>query len=87
MKLLLARFYRDALVLAAGAEDLILLGSRSAEMAGPASACQRQHGLIPLRRAVTAVLDACSGLAANVNAVTALEKMMMDIRSSAVEVS
>jgi len=36
---------------------------------------------------VTVVLDACSGLAANVNAVTALEKMMMDIRSLAVEAS
>ena len=84
---LLARFYRDALVLAAGAEDLVLLRSRSAEMAGPAGACQRRHDLVPLRRAVTAVLDACSGLAANVNAVTALEKMMMDIRSSAVEAS
>jgi hypothetical protein len=40
-----------------------------------------------LRRAVTAVLEARSGLAANVNAVTALEKMMLDIRDSAVEVS
>jgi hypothetical protein len=84
---LLARFYRDALALAAGAEDLILLRSRSAEMAGPAGVCQRRHNLMPLRRAVAAVLDACSGLAANVNAVTALEKMMMDIRDSAVEAS
>jgi hypothetical protein len=42
---------------------------------------------MPLRRAVTAVLDARSALAANVNAVTALEKMMMDIRSSTVEAS
>ena len=84
---LLARFYRDALALAAGAEDLVLLGSHSAEMAAPAGACQRRHSLIPLRRAVNAVLDARSGLAANVNAVTALEKMMMDIRSSAVEAS
>lgn len=84
---LLARFYRDALALAAGAEDLILLRSHSAEMAGPAGACQRRRTLTPLRRAVTAVLDACLSLTANVNAVTALEKMMMDIRSSAVEAS
>jgi DNA polymerase III subunit delta' len=84
---LLARFYRDALALAAGAENLVLLGSHRAEMAGPAGACQRQHNLMPLRRAVSAVLDACAGLAANVNAVTALEKMMMDIRSTAVETS
>jgi len=84
---LLAGFYRDALVMAAGAQDLVLLGSRSAEMAGPAGACQRQHNLLPLRQAVTAVLDARSGLGANLNAVTALEKMMMDIRSSAVEAS
>ena len=84
---LLARFYRDALVLAAGAEDLIFLRSHIADMGGPAGACQRRRSFVPLRRAVTAVLDACSGLTANVNAVTALEKMMMDIRSSAVEAS
>jgi DNA polymerase-3 subunit delta' len=84
---LLARFYRDALALAAGAEDLVLLRNHSAEMAGPAAACRRRRSLVPLRRAVTAVLDARSGLAANVNAVTALEKMMMDIRDSAVEAS
>ena len=84
---LLARFYRDSLALAAGADDLVFLRSHSAEMAGPADLCQRRHSLMPLRRAVTVVLDACSGLAANVNAVTALEKMMMDIRSLAVEAS
>jgi DNA polymerase-3 subunit delta' len=82
---LLARFYRDALALAAGAEDLVLLGNHSAEMAGPGAACRRRGSFIPLRRAVTAVLDARAGLAANVNAVTALEKMMMDIRDSMVE--
>jgi DNA polymerase-3 subunit delta' len=84
---LLARFYRDALALAAGAQDLILLRSRSAELAKLAELCQRRHSLVPLRRAVAAVLDACAGLAANVNAVTALEKMMMDIRALAVEAS
>jgi DNA polymerase III, delta'' subunit len=84
---LLAGFYRDALALAAGAQDLILLRSHSAEMAGPAGACQRRHTLMPLRRAVTATIDARSGLAANLNAVTALEKMMMDIRSFTVEAS
>jgi hypothetical protein len=31
------------------------------------------------------VLDTLTGLAANVNAVTALEKMMMDIRGCEVE--
>jgi hypothetical protein len=56
-------------------------------MAGPATACQRSHNFTPLRRAVTAVVDARSALAANVNAVTALEKMMMDLRSTAVEAS
>jgi len=82
---LLARFYRDALALAAGAEDLVLLRNHSAEMAGPAAVCQRRGSFTPLRRAVSAVLDARAGLAANVNAVTALEKMMMDIRDSMVE--
>ena len=82
---LLAGFYRDSLALAARAEDLVLLGNHRAEMAGPVAACQRRQSLVPLRRAVTAVLEARSGLAANVNAVTALEKMMMDIRDSAVE--
>jgi DNA polymerase III subunit delta' len=80
---LLARFYRDALALAAGAPDLILL--RNAELSGPAAACQQRHNLQPLRKAVTAVLDTLTGLAANVNAVTALEKMMMDIRGCEVE--
>ena len=84
---LLAGFYRDSLALAAGAEDLVLLGNHRAEMAAPVAACQRRQSLVPLRRAVTAVLEARSGLAANVNAVTALEKMMMDIRDSAVEAS
>jgi len=82
---LLARFYRDALALAAGAQDLVLLRNRAAEMAGPADACRLRHDLLPLRRAVSAALDALSGLAANVNAVTALEKMMLDIRGCGVE--
>jgi hypothetical protein len=43
--------------------------------------------VLPLRRAVTAVLEALSSLAANVNAVTALEKMMLDIRGCKVETS
>jgi DNA polymerase-3 subunit delta' len=82
---LLARFYRDALALASGAPDLILLRNRSAELAGPADTCQQRHNLQPLRKAVTTVLDTLTGLAANVNAVTALEKMMMDIRGCEVE--
>jgi DNA polymerase-3 subunit delta' len=82
---LLARFYRDALAVAAGAEDLVLLGMHRAEMAGPVAACQQRRSLRPLTRSVAAVLDARAGLAANVNAVTALEKMMMDIRDSMVE--
>jgi DNA polymerase III subunit delta' len=82
---LLARFYRDALALSVGAQDLILLRNRSAELAGPAQACQHRRSLRPLRRAVNAVLDAVAGLAANANTVTALEKMMMDIRACGVE--
>ncbi|HEX7598964.1 MAG TPA: DNA polymerase III subunit delta' [Polyangia bacterium] len=82
---LLARFYRDSLALAAGAQDLILLRNHAADMAGPAQVCERRRNLQPLRRAVTAVLDTLTGLASNVNAVTALEKMMMDIRDCGVE--
>lgn len=82
---LLARFYRDALALSVGAQDLVLLRNRSAELAGPAQACQHRRSLRPLRRAVNAVLDAVAGLAANANTVTALEKMMMDIRACGVE--
>ncbi len=82
---LLARFYRDALVQAVGAQDLILLRNRSTELAGPARVCQQRRSLQPLRRAVNAVLDAVAGLAANANTVTALEKMMMDIRACGVE--
>jgi DNA polymerase-3 subunit delta' len=81
--LLLARFYRDALALAAGAEDLVLLRDRLPEMAALDSGARGQ--LARLRRAVGVVLAARTALAANVNAVTALEKMMMDIRTCRVE--
>lgn len=81
---LLARFYRDSLALAAGADDLVLLRDRVADMESLAAGGEPIR-IRRLRRAVSAVLAARVALASNVNAVTALEKMMMDIRTSRVE--
>jgi DNA polymerase-3 subunit delta' len=81
---LLARFYRDALALAAGADELVLLRDRMAEMEGLVAGGESIR-VRRLRRAVSAVLATRVALASNVNAVTALEKMMMDIRTSRVE--
>jgi len=76
---LLGRFYRDAIASACGAEDLVLLRERADELATVADAGRRQ-GLRPLRRALAAVLEADSALAANVNGPLALERMLMEIR-------
>ncbi len=81
---LLARFYRDALAVAAGAQDLVLLRDRMAEMQSLAAGGDAVR-VRRLRRAVSAVLATRAALASNVNAVTALEKMMMDIRISRAE--
>jgi DNA polymerase-3 subunit delta' len=77
---LLGRFYRDALAAASGASDLVLLRERSAELEKVAAAAQRHGQLVPLRRALAAVLEADQALAGNANAVLAVERMLLEMR-------
>jgi DNA polymerase-3 subunit delta' len=77
---LLARFYRDALATAAGADDLVLLRERAGDLAALAERGRRQARLESLRRALAAVLEADAALAANVNPTTAVERMLLELR-------
>jgi DNA polymerase III subunit delta' len=77
---LLARLYRDALVSAVGAGDLARLRDRAAELDRLATRAQRDYDLSTLRRALAEVVAASTALGSNVNAVTALEKMLMELR-------
>jgi DNA polymerase III subunit delta' len=74
---LLAGIYRDAITVAAGAPELVLLGERRSEIealaAGPGAGPR-------LGRALRAVLEAEEALAGNVNAALALERLMMQLR-------
>ena len=78
---LLARLYRDALVSAAGAGELALLRDRGSELATLAGQARKDYDLRTLRGALREVVLAGSALASNVNPVTALEKMLMDLRT------
>ena len=78
---LLARLYRDALVRAAGAGELALLRDRGSELATLAGQARKDYDLRTLRSALREVVQAGSALASNVNPVTALEKMLMDLRT------
>ena len=78
---LLARFYRDALVTAAGAGDLVLLRDRAAELERLAGRARMDYDLLSLRIALREVVQASLALLSNVNPVTALEKMLMDLKS------
>jgi DNA polymerase-3 subunit delta' len=74
---LLAGFYRDALAVAVGADDLVLLRQRAAEV----EQVGRAGGLPGLQRALRAVQDAEEALLSNVNAVTAMERLLMEMRA------
>jgi DNA polymerase-3 subunit delta' len=78
---LLARLYRDALVSAAGAGELALLRDRGSELATLAGQARKDYDLRTLRGALREVVLASSALSSNVNPVTALEKMLMDLRT------
>jgi DNA polymerase-3 subunit delta' len=78
---LLARLYRDALMTAAGAEDLVLLRDRADELESLAGQARRSYDLKTLRKALREVVQASTALSSNVNPVTALEKMLMDLRT------
>ena len=72
---LLARIYRDGLVTAAGAPDLALFGERAETLAA--------RGVPALGRALGAIVEADEALAANTNAVTAIERMLLALRRRA----
>jgi DNA polymerase III subunit delta' len=69
---LLARLYRDALVIAAGAPELALFADRARELAG--------LGPARLLRALGAIVEADAALLANVNPTLALERLLVELR-------
>ena len=77
---LLARLYRDALVCAGGAPELVVLGSKRAEVL---DIIDRAGGnaLLRIRKALDALVEIDAGLAGNVNAVTAVEALIFSLRS------
>ena len=79
---LLAGFYRDALASAVGADDLMLLRERAADIQQLARVSVGSGGGIArLQRALAAVVAAQEALASNVNAVSALERLLMELRT------
>ncbi len=78
---LLMRLYRDALVTAAGAGDLVLLRDRAVELEMLAGRARKDYDLFALRSALREVVQASLALLSNVNPVTALEKMLMDLKT------
>jgi DNA polymerase-3 subunit delta' len=68
---LLGRLYRDALVAAAGAPELALLAKPAAPLI--------PLGTRPLTRALQAIVEANDALAGNVNAVIAMERMLLEL--------
>jgi DNA polymerase-3 subunit delta' len=77
---LLARFYRDALAMAVEANELVALKDQASELETLVNHARQEGSPTLLTHAVRAVLEAGMALAGNMNAVTALEKMMMDLR-------
>ena len=78
---LLARLYRDALVTAAGAGELALLRDRANDLETLAGRARKDYDLHSLRSALREVVQASLALLSNVNPVTALEKMLMDLKT------
>jgi DNA polymerase-3 subunit delta' len=69
---LLGRLYRDALVSAAGAPELALFREAAQALAG--------LGNVKLGRALAAIVEAEGAIAANMNAVVAVERMLLELR-------
>jgi DNA polymerase III subunit delta' len=84
--MLLARLYRDALVTATGAPELVELGEHGREIGeiakghGPPSARETLRGLL---RALGAVVEADEAVTGNVNAVTVLERLLFELGHAA----
>jgi DNA polymerase-3 subunit delta' len=79
---LAAGFYRDVLVAALGAPELVLLGERGPEIERLAVKARAGGGLLRLRRTLRAVVEAEEALKGNANAVTALEHLMFEMRAT-----
>ena len=73
---LLGRRYRDALVTAAQAPDLALFREQAQALAGA--------GTTRLGRALAAVVEAETALGANMNALVAVERMLLELRRQTV---
>jgi DNA polymerase-3 subunit delta' len=69
---LLGRLYRDALVTAAGAPELALFAERARPLA--------TAGTGRLGRALAAIVEADTALAANVNATIAIERLLLQLK-------
>jgi DNA polymerase III subunit delta' len=78
---LAAGFYRDVLVTAVGSPELVVLRERAAEIERLAATARSGGGLLRLRRALQAVIEADEALGGNVNAVAALEHLMFEMRA------
>ncbi len=78
---LAAGFYRDVLVSAVGSTDLVVLRERAQEIERLAEQARSGGGLLRLRQALRAVLEAQEALDGNVNAVSALEHLMFEMRA------
>jgi DNA polymerase III subunit delta' len=78
---LLARVYRDALVTVVGAPELAMLAAGDTGAAGLDPLAPPTRLPVPaLSRALNAVLEADAALAGNVNAVMAIERMLLNLR-------
>jgi DNA polymerase III subunit delta' len=71
---LLARLYRDALAIAAGAPELAVLAA-AADARGLAAL-----GVDPLSRGLAAIVDAETALGSNVNPTLAIERLLLTLR-------
>jgi hypothetical protein len=78
---LAAGFYRDVVMSAVGAPELVVLGERAEEIERLAAITRSGGGFLRLRRALEAVLAAQEALSGNANAVTALEHLMFELRA------
>lgn len=77
---LLARLYRDALVSAGGAPELVLLSSKRSEIDDIIDRAGT-NALPRIRKALDALTETDASLAGNVNAVTAIEALIFSLRS------
>ncbi len=78
---LAALFYRDAIAMACGADDVVLLRERAAQIRKLADTGTTAAGRLRLRQAWAAILEATAAINANVNPELAVEHMLLALRS------